>query len=136
MDEKSTKGLGNFENKQPNCTILFIFVYQLSFIGCILSKIVSLDQLWTAFQQKLVTANRKLVFFKMPNTFCLLTVQNYRYFLPCLFHEHPLLYLAIVKYQNERATNKSQERLDHRYGKIRMIGNTMVRKVARHKMGC
>ncbi len=28
LDEKSTKSLSNFENKLPNCTILFIFVYQ------------------------------------------------------------------------------------------------------------
>jgi hypothetical protein len=24
---KSTKSLGNFENKQPNCTLIFIFVF-------------------------------------------------------------------------------------------------------------
>ncbi len=72
-DSKLTKSIGNFENKQPNCTILFIFVYQLPFIDCILSKIVGFDQLWTAFHQKLVTANRKLVSFKMPNTFCRFT---------------------------------------------------------------
>ena len=51
---KLTKSLGNFENKQPNCTILFIFVFQSSFIDCVFSKIVDFDQLWTAFQQKLV----------------------------------------------------------------------------------
>ncbi len=78
-----TKGLGNFENKQPNRTILFIFVFQLSVIDSILSKIVGFDQLWTAVQQKLVTANRKLVFFEMPNTFWCFIVQNCRYFLPC-----------------------------------------------------
>ncbi len=70
MDKKLTKSLGNFENKQPNCTILFIFVFKLSFVDCILSKIVGYDQFLTAFQQKLVTDNRKLVFLKMPDTFC------------------------------------------------------------------
>ncbi len=83
-DEKLTKSHSNFENKQPNCTILFIFVLQLPFIDCILSKIVGFDQLWTAVQQKLVTTNRKLVFFKMPNTFCWFTVQNWCYFLSWL----------------------------------------------------
>ncbi len=73
MDRKLTKSHSNFEIKQPNCTILFIFVCQLSFIDCILSKIVGFDQLWTAVQ---------LVFFKMPNTFCRFTVQNCCYFLP------------------------------------------------------
>ncbi len=67
-DEKLTKSLDNFENKQPNCTILFIFLFQSSSIDCILSKIVGFDQLWTASEQKLVTANRKLVFLKTPNT--------------------------------------------------------------------
>ncbi len=80
---KPTKSFSNFEIKQPNFTILFIFVFKLSFIDCILSKIVGFDQLWTAFQQKLVTANRKLAFFKMPNTFSRFTVQNCHYFLPC-----------------------------------------------------
>ncbi len=60
---------------------MFIFVFQLSFIDCILSKIVGFDQFWTAFQQKLATANSNLVFFKMPNTFCQFTVQNCCYFL-------------------------------------------------------
>ncbi len=65
-----TKSLSNFEIKPPNCTILFIIVFELPFIDCILSKNVGFDQLWTAVQQKLVTtAKRKLVFFKMPNTF-------------------------------------------------------------------
>ncbi len=57
MIEKLTKSLSNFENKQPKCTILFIFVSRLSFLDCILSKIVGFDQLWTALQQKLVTAD-------------------------------------------------------------------------------
>ncbi len=48
------------------CSFLF---FKLTFIDCVLSEIVSFDQLWTAFQQKLVTANRKLVFFKMPQHF-------------------------------------------------------------------
>ncbi len=39
VDKKFTKRLSNFENKQPDCTILFIFVYELAFIGCILSKL-------------------------------------------------------------------------------------------------
>ena len=82
-DGKSSKSLINFENKQPNCTILFSFVFGLSFIGCNLSKTVGFDQLWTDQQQKLVTTNRKLVYFKMPNTFCRFAVQNCRYFLPC-----------------------------------------------------
>jgi hypothetical protein len=81
-DIESTKSLGNFENKQLSCTILFVNVFQLSFIDYILSKIVGFDQLWSAFQQKLVTASRKLVFFKMLNTFCRFSVQNYHYFLP------------------------------------------------------
>ncbi len=81
-DRKLTKSLINFEIKQPNCTILFIFVFELCFIDCILFKIVGFDQVWTAVQQKLVTTNRKLVFLKMPNTFCRFTVQNCRYFLP------------------------------------------------------
>ncbi len=51
MDVKSTKSLGNFESKQPNCTILFIFVFKLAFVDCVLSEIVGFDQLWTAFQQ-------------------------------------------------------------------------------------
>ncbi len=80
VDGKLIKSLRNFENKQPYCTILYIFVFQYSFIDCILSKIVGFDQLWIAFQQKLTTANRKLVFFKMPNTFCRFTVQNCCYF--------------------------------------------------------
>ncbi len=84
MDRKLTKSLGNFEIKQTNCTILFIFVFELSFIDCILFKIAGFDQLWTAVQSKLVTANRKLVFLKMPNTFCRFTVQNCRYFIPCI----------------------------------------------------
>ncbi len=78
-----TKSLGNFENKQPDCTLLFIFVFQLYFSDCILAKIVCLDQLLTAMQQKLLPANRKLVFFKMPSTFCRFTVQNCHHFLPC-----------------------------------------------------
>ncbi len=80
-DKKSTKSLSNFENKQPNCTVLFIFVFELSFIDCTLSKIVGFDQFCTAVEQKLVTANRKLVYFKMSNTFCWFTVQNCCYFL-------------------------------------------------------
>jgi hypothetical protein len=80
-DGKLTKSLGNFENKQPNCTLLFFFVLSLSFIDCILSKSVGFGPLWMASQQKLMTANRKLVFFKMPNTFCQFAVQNCRYFL-------------------------------------------------------
>ncbi len=81
-DRNLTKSLSNFEIKQPNCTILFIFVFELSFIDCTLSKIVGFDLFWTAVQQKLVNANRKLVFFKVPNTFCQFTVQNCHYFLP------------------------------------------------------
>ncbi len=46
--QKIDKSLGNFENKQPNCTIVFILVFELSFIDCILSKIVGFDQLWMA----------------------------------------------------------------------------------------
>ncbi len=46
--------------KKTNYTILLIFVFKLPFIDCILSEIVGFDQLWTAFQQKLVTTNRKL----------------------------------------------------------------------------
>ncbi len=83
VDGKTTKSLSNYENKQPNRTILFIFVFELPFNDYILSKIVGFDQLWTAFQQKFVTANRKLVFFKMPNTICRFIVQNCHYFLPC-----------------------------------------------------
>ena len=48
-----------------------------------MSKIVDFEQLWTAFQQKLVTANKKLVFFKMFNTFCWFTVQSCCLFSPC-----------------------------------------------------
>ncbi len=59
--------------------LLFIFVFQLSFIDCTLSEILGFDQLWTAFQQKLVTVNKKFVFFKMLSTFCRFTVQNCRY---------------------------------------------------------
>ncbi len=78
-DGKLTKKLGNFEMKQPNCTILFIFVFELSFIDFILSKIVGFDQLWTTVQQKLVTADRKL---QNAQYFCWFTVQNCCYFLP------------------------------------------------------
>jgi hypothetical protein len=31
-DEKSTKSLSNFENKQPKCTIMFIFVFSIAFV--------------------------------------------------------------------------------------------------------
>jgi hypothetical protein len=41
-----------------------------------LSKIVGFDQLWTAFQRKLVTHKQKTFLFKMPNTFCRFAVQN------------------------------------------------------------
>ncbi len=82
MDEKLTKSFAHFERKQPNCTFSFIFVFQLTFIDCILSKIVGLDQLWKAIQQKLVTAIGKLVFFKMLNTFRRYIVQNCHYFVP------------------------------------------------------
>ena len=51
--DRKLKKTRNFENKQPNCTILFIFVFQLSFIDCILSKIVGFDQLWTAITTKI-----------------------------------------------------------------------------------
>ncbi len=81
-----TKSLGHFASKQPKWAFSFIFVFQLSFIEYILSKIVGLDQLWAAIQQKLVTANINFVFFKMLNTFCRFIVQNCRYFLPCLMH--------------------------------------------------
>ncbi len=85
VDRKLTKSLSNFEINN----LLLIFIFELSFIDCILSKIVGFDQLWTAVQQKLATANRKLVFFKMPNTFCQVTVQNCQYFLPCLCNYRP-----------------------------------------------
>jgi hypothetical protein len=49
-DKKLTKSLRNFENKQPNCSIMSIFVFQVPFIDCILSEIVSFDQLWTVLQ--------------------------------------------------------------------------------------
>ncbi len=73
------------KNKQPNYTILFIFVFKLAFIDCVLFKVVGFDQLWTEFKQKLATDNRKLVFFKMPNTFCRFALRNCCYFLPCKF---------------------------------------------------
>ncbi len=78
-----TKSLSRLESKQPNCTKLFIFIFQSSFIDCISSKIVSLDQLWSAVQQKLLTGNRKLVFFKKANIFCWFIIQNCHYLLPC-----------------------------------------------------
>ncbi len=80
-DKKSSKSLSRFEIKQPDCPMFFIFVFQLSFIDCILSKIVGFDQLWTIVQQKLVAANGKLVFFKMFDTFCRFIGQSCRYFL-------------------------------------------------------
>ncbi len=58
MDVKLTKSFSNFKIKQLNCTLMFIFVFEFSFIDCILSKMVGFDQLWTAVQQKLVTNNR------------------------------------------------------------------------------
>ncbi len=81
---------------------MFIFVFQLPFIDFILSKIVGSDQLWTVFQQKLVTANRKLVFFKTSN-FCLFTVQNCHYF-----------YCAISPSLVNKKTNEFQCTLEYR----------------------
>ncbi len=46
-DQKSTKSLDNFDNKQPNFSILFIFVFQFSFFDCILSKIVGFVRFWS-----------------------------------------------------------------------------------------
>ncbi len=48
-DGKLTKSLGNYENKQPNCAMKFIFVFILAFIYYVLSKVEGFDQLWTAF---------------------------------------------------------------------------------------
>jgi hypothetical protein len=45
VDEKLAKSFYQFENRQPNGTLLFIFVFQLSFIDYILSEIVCFDQL-------------------------------------------------------------------------------------------
>jgi hypothetical protein len=68
-DEKLTKGLGIFDKKQPNCTILLIFVFYLSFMICILFKIVGFDQIWTVVQQKFGTANENLLSSKYPTLF-------------------------------------------------------------------
>ncbi len=61
-DEKSTKSFGHSENKQPNCALLFMCVFQLSFIDCILPKNGVVDELWTTIQQKLLIANKKACF--------------------------------------------------------------------------
>jgi hypothetical protein len=82
------------------CSFLFFW---LSCIDCILSKIESLYQLWTTFQQKLVKANRRLVFFKMPYTFCRFIVLYYRYFLPCTCLTNYKLYV-IFKYHITKAS--------------------------------
>ncbi len=76
-DKKSTKSF-------RHSTSSSIFVCHLPFIVWISSKIVGFDQLWTTNWQKLVKANKKLVFLKMINTFCWFIVQNCRYFLPCV----------------------------------------------------
>jgi hypothetical protein len=74
--KKLTKSFGR-------CTSSSIFVFHLPLIDSILGKIVvGFDHFWTTVQQKLVKANKKLVFFKMPKTLCQFIVQNYHYFLP------------------------------------------------------
>ncbi len=82
--------LGSATLKINNITVhlrSFLFII-LSFIICILSKIVGFDQLWTQIQQKLVKANKKLVSFKIPNTLCRFIVQNYHYISQCGYNKN------------------------------------------------
>jgi hypothetical protein len=69
IEEKQlTKNLSCFEKIQPHCKSSYIFVYFSSFIVCMVSKVIGFDQLWTTIQQKLATANRKLLFLKVSLT--------------------------------------------------------------------
>ncbi len=81
--QKVDKSLSNFEIKQPNCTILFTFVFELSFIDSMLSKIVGFDQLWTAIQKNWWHPTENLFSSKCPTLFVGLLSNTVVIFLPC-----------------------------------------------------